>query len=180
MPSVVNKKLHFLVPVLWVSVALTLGACVTPTEPAQPEPAQLPPSPNVQFYPKHGQSQQQQDRDRYECHIWAVKKSGYDPSAEPVQPPAPREGGQPDGSGAVAGAIIGGALGAASSDDDDNRSFNTFLGAATGAMMGAAADANRRRAAEQRAAMQARLDNRVMRYRRAMTACLEGRGYSVR
>jgi hypothetical protein len=181
MPSVVMKKLRLLVPLLWVSAALALSACVTPAEQAGPQQAQLPPSPEVQFYPKHGQSQQQQDRDRYECHLWAVKKSGYDPSAEPRRPPVPRESNQPaPGSGAVAGAIIGGALGAATSDDDDDRGFNTFFGAATGAMMGAAADAQRQRAAQQQAAIQARMDDRVMRYRRAMTACLEGRGYAVR
>jgi len=31
-------------------------------------------------YPNLGQSQQQQAKDRYECHRWAVGQSGYDPS----------------------------------------------------------------------------------------------------
>lgn len=31
-------------------------------------------------YPKQGQSEEQQARDRYECHRWAVDQTGYDPS----------------------------------------------------------------------------------------------------
>src|SRR5579863_3923727 len=32
------------------------------------------------IYPKNGQSQQLQDKDRYECHTWAVNQTGFDPS----------------------------------------------------------------------------------------------------
>jgi hypothetical protein len=31
------------------------------------------------IYPARGQSQQQQDQDRYECHRWAVDESHFDP-----------------------------------------------------------------------------------------------------
>ena len=31
-------------------------------------------------YPAKGQSQAQQDRDRYECHSWAVRQTGFDPT----------------------------------------------------------------------------------------------------
>jgi hypothetical protein len=31
-------------------------------------------------YPKKGQSVEQQDKDRYECHRWAVSQTGFDPS----------------------------------------------------------------------------------------------------
>ncbi|HTS54535.1 MAG TPA: DUF6515 family protein [Burkholderiales bacterium] len=34
----------------------------------------------LSMYPNHGQSQQQQAKDRYECHRWGVEQSGYDPS----------------------------------------------------------------------------------------------------
>ena len=34
-------------------------------------------------YPAKGQSQAQQDKDRYECHTWAVQQTGYDPSNPP-------------------------------------------------------------------------------------------------
>lgn len=32
-------------------------------------------------YPKNGQSDEQRDRDRYECYTWAVDQTGYDPTA---------------------------------------------------------------------------------------------------
>jgi len=32
-------------------------------------------------YPNHGQSDEQRDRDRYECYLWAVEQTGFDPSA---------------------------------------------------------------------------------------------------
>jgi hypothetical protein len=39
-----------------------------------------PPSDKVFIYPKNGQSQAQQDQDRYECHRFAVEQTGYDPT----------------------------------------------------------------------------------------------------
>jgi len=33
------------------------------------------------IYPRKGQSQAQQDNDRYECHKWAVDQTNYDPTA---------------------------------------------------------------------------------------------------
>ncbi len=32
------------------------------------------------IYPKQGQSQEQQDNDRYECHRWSVGQTGFDPT----------------------------------------------------------------------------------------------------
>lgn len=32
------------------------------------------------IYPRLGQSAPQQDRDRRECHDWAVRQTGYDPN----------------------------------------------------------------------------------------------------
>ena len=32
-------------------------------------------------YPKQGQSDEQLERDRYDCHLWGVKQTGFDPSA---------------------------------------------------------------------------------------------------
>ena len=35
------------------------------------------------IYPKQGQSEQQQADDRYACHSWGVKQTGYDPTEPP-------------------------------------------------------------------------------------------------
>lgn len=36
------------------------------------------------MYPKAGQTAEQQDRDRYECHRWAADQSGFDPTQAPA------------------------------------------------------------------------------------------------
>jgi hypothetical protein len=41
---------------------------------------QPPPSDKLFIYGKNGQSAQQQEQDRYECHRWAVSQSGFDPT----------------------------------------------------------------------------------------------------
>ena len=32
------------------------------------------------IYPKNGQGEEQQSKDRYECHSWAASQSGFDPT----------------------------------------------------------------------------------------------------
>jgi hypothetical protein len=44
-------------------------------------------TPQPYVYPLKKQSKQQQDKDRYECHSWAVEQTGFDPSrAYPSNP----------------------------------------------------------------------------------------------
>ncbi|WP_245891018.1 hypothetical protein [Stutzerimonas kunmingensis] len=59
------------------------------------EPVSHPPLPaseasryDVIAYPAKGQSAEQQSRDRYECHIWAVSQSGFDPASARTAPAA--------------------------------------------------------------------------------------------
>jgi hypothetical protein len=91
---------------------LGLSACVTQPPPrvvSVPAPAPQ----KIFVYPQNGQSQEQLDRDRYECHLWAVQQTGVDPSradASPyervvVQPSTPP--GANTAAGAITGAILG-------------------------------------------------------------------------
>ena len=159
-----------------------MAACVAPP----PRTVVVPPPPpqKIFVYPSNGQSPQQTDRDRYECHVWAVQQTGVDPSrpdANPyervvVQPATPPGAGT--ATGAVTGAIIGSIIGG-----PRNAGAGFVLGAASGAIIGSAADANAQAQAhmtqqqinQAQAAGQARADS----YRRALGACLEGRGYTV-
>jgi hypothetical protein len=52
------------------------------TEPprGEPEAAVQNGSAEVFVYPKNGQSEEQQSTDRYECHRWAVDRTGFDPT----------------------------------------------------------------------------------------------------
>ena len=157
-------------------------------QPASYQERTLPPT-RVYFYPAAGQSEAQQDRDRYDCHLWAVKQSGFDPSL-PLPAPAPSVeviASPPPGQDAAVGVVTGAVLGAAVSNPR-HAGENALLGAVVGGLIGAASDASRQEriaAVEQRngnrrdTRIAARLDRLAQEYRRAMSACLEGRGYSV-
>lgn len=132
------------------------------------------------IYPAKGQSQQQQDKDRYECHTWAVQQSGFDPSqASPGNPNAydPQPSSQRRVLKGAAGGAALGAIGGAIGGDAGK-------GAAIGAGVGAGAGALRRRqdrkqqSANQQQQAQAQ-QSQVGSYQRAMAACLQGRGYTI-
>jgi hypothetical protein len=172
-----------------LAASALLAACVTPpprtVRVAAPPPP--PPAP-VYVYPAQGQSPEQTDRDKYECHVWAVQQTGVDPSRpgassyeRVVVQPAPVPG-----SGTVAGAIGGAILGSIIAGPRA-AGAGFILGGATGAVVGSAAEANATANAEAQAqqsqaqvnadAAQARA--RADSYRRAVGACLQGRGYTV-
>ena len=166
-----------------------LAGCET-TPPPRPAPRPVayagpPPNTTVYAYPDHGQSSDQQSRDRYECSLWAVHETGFDPSA----PNVPAEdrvvaSGPPPGTGTAIGAIAGAVLGAAISGPYD-RGAGAVFGGITGAMIGTASDASRAQQnememTEQERQQAAAMAQKASDYRRALSACLEGRGYSVR
>jgi len=47
----------------------------------EPPPAATPaPEEQMFIYPRNGQSEKQLAEDRYQCHRWAVDRTGYDPT----------------------------------------------------------------------------------------------------
>ena len=157
--------------------AAGLAACAAPGT----APAPRMPDTEVFFYPQANQSAAQQDRDRYDCYLWAVKQTGFDPSQPGLASPrAVTVEPAPPGSGVAAGAITGAVVGAMIGAPHDSGE-GAAVGAVAGAMVGGAAEqsAQDRQAAEVEGE-QSELDRQALRYRRAMTACLEGRGYAVR
>jgi hypothetical protein len=46
----------------------------------QPSPSVTPSPERIFVYPRQGQSEEQQAKDRYECHSWAVGQTQYDPT----------------------------------------------------------------------------------------------------
>jgi hypothetical protein len=175
---------------LLIAGSVTIVGCVAePARPVavRPEP---PPDTNVYFYPAQGHpapSTQQQDRDKYECHVWAVRQTGFDPSLANV-PPHQRvhlvAEAPPPGSGVAVGAVTGALLGAAVSGPWHSGS-GALIGAVAGAAIGGAAEAESTTEVQRMGAQtmtegaRAALERGAMNYRRALSACLEGRGYSV-
>ncbi len=136
------------------------------------------PSAAQYIYPQKGQSQAQQDKDRGECHIWAVNQTGYDPTRASTSPPPSGEaqkGGLVRGAarGAVAGAVIGAIAG--------NARKGAAMGAAGGGLVGGMRRSDQKaKQKQQQQNWQARQNALRNEYQRAQTACLEGRGYTVR
>jgi hypothetical protein len=208
------SKLNLAAAAFVLALAGLSGAATPPAAAAPPSPRQQAPEPQqgqegatapgedtaaaaeaqpqgtqVFVYPANGQSPVQADRDRYECHMWAVKQTGFDPSEPHVAPhqrirvvamPAP-------GSSTLAGAVTGAVVGAAVSRPRDSGT-GAAVGALAGALLGHAADTARQQQLdkvrdqydERDRRSAARLEQQSNDYRRAIAACLEGRGYTVK
>jgi hypothetical protein len=168
-------------PIL-IAVTLAAGGCVSQPEP-QIEAAQPPPATAVYFYPGRGQSAQQQDRDKYECNRWAVQQTGFDPSA-PQVPPHLRVATIAQTNAAATGMTVGAATGAligAAISRPWEAGAGALAGAIAGAAVGGVAASTAAQQAQASAANRhaAELEQQASNYRRALGACLAGRGYIV-
>jgi outer membrane lipoprotein SlyB len=183
---------------LWLLLFLTvftLAGCYPASTRAQ---QQLPPIDTgqsriaaltqVYFYPKSGQTTKQQSRDHYECYNWAMDQTGFDPSVSSIpseqrvrvvpMPPPGHDTVVMSIAGAVLGALIAGPRHAAQ---------GALIGGASGAAVGATSDISRQESARQleeayanrNQARDLHYERKALDFRRAMSACLEGRGYSV-
>jgi len=140
------------------SMVVALGLALLPPFPVQGQ--------QLYIYPEKGQSKEQQSEDQGECHQWAVEQSGVNPALQT----GPDRG--PDGSvvrGAAGGAAVGAIAGAVAGDAGKGAA----AGAAGGALLGGLRRRGRTRSQEQ---VQAQGQEA---YKRALVACLQGRGYSV-
>lgn len=180
------------------ALAAVLAGCATTPPPEQrpapppPPPAgmvhQPPPAPpvnaDVYAYPMRGQTPEQQDRDHYDCSIWATQQTGFDPSAPGVPPQQQVHivSGPPPGSGTAAGALTGAVLGAIIGGPYHGPG-PALAGAVVGGALGTAAEQSARQSqtvtvTDQRALAQ--VQHKAANYRRAIGACLDARGYSVK
>jgi Glycine-zipper domain len=140
---------------------------------------------DLMIYPAKGQSQEQQNRDQYECHRWAVQQSGFDPSnpSSAASASASDQRSTPLlGKGSQPNAVRGGARGAALGAVGGAIAGNAGKGAAAGAAVGGLGGAIRRRdqVNSQTTSANSAAASNVNAYNRAMAACMTGRGYSVK
>ncbi|MCE2027354.1 glycine zipper 2TM domain-containing protein [Sessilibacter corallicola] len=151
-------------------------------------------------YPAAGQSQEQMERDRYECYRWAVSTTGTDPATlvSPASTTAPtivenkNRGDAAKGTiiGTVAGAIIGSTI--ESRGRYHRRHNNAAGGAVVGAAVGGIIGSSRERNGYQNAALEAKkieirqqreqseYETKISNYTRAFSACMHGRSYTVK
>jgi hypothetical protein len=136
----------------------------------------------IYVYPSKGQSQEQQQRDEWECHQWATQQTGVDPqqiaeqatsaeAAEAYGGPRPNVIG-----GGMRGAAVGAVGGAIGGDAGKGAAIGAAVGG-LGSVMRARRETEWRYQAYSNMANTQRADLR--RYDRAYATCLEGRGYAV-
>jgi hypothetical protein len=155
-------------------------------------------------YPKNNQSADQQQKDEGECYGSAKEKTGVNPQAPPPatksdeqkaaeQKAAADSAPQKKGGrarGAARGAAGGAAVGAIA---DDEAGKGAGAGAVAGTMVGGAKQRKANKAAKQQAAQQtaqaqqqeeaqakAQYQQTIDTFKRAYTACMEARNYSVK
>jgi hypothetical protein len=145
-------------------------------------------------YPAKGQSAEQQTKDKSECDAWAKQSTGIDPAAveaapAPAAAPAETASSGPKGErvrGAARGAAAGAIIGEVADDDADE---GAKVGAAAGALAGGRQSRKNKAEAEKQAEQSAQQaqqqadaakQEKLQTYGRAVAACLEGRGYTVK
>jgi hypothetical protein len=134
-------------------------------------------------FPAEGQSEEQMEKDKFSCYQWAKKQTGFDPMEIPKATEAPPQ--QTAGRGtAIKGAAVGAGAGALIKKSG-SRSKGAATGAAVGGVLGGAAQSSRRRQDEQaRQQWEQQQANQYMakrnEYNRAYSACMEGKGYTVK
>jgi hypothetical protein len=128
-------------------------------------------------FPAKGQSNQQMESDKYACYSWAKGQTGFDPMKAPTAtaPPPPTQGGVVQG--AAKGAVAGVAIGAIAGDAGKGAA----IGAAAGGMVGGAKKKQSQQQQQQYAQQQAAgYEQKRGEYNRAWSACMEGKGYTVK
>lgn len=137
-------------------------------------------------FPAKGQTQEQMDKDTAECYGWAKQQTGFDPmqpQATAQAAPAPSQGPQGE---RIRGAARGAAIGAVAGEiADDDASQGAAAGAAAGVLVGGMKSRDQKRQtaqAQQQQAQQQQAANaqKSSDYNRAYSACMEGKGYTVK
>jgi hypothetical protein len=137
-------------------------------------------SADLMIFPANGQSNATLEQDKITCYGWAKGKTGFDPMKIPTTSTPPPAQQQQSG-GVIRGALGGAVLGAIIGD----KSKYAARGAAVGGLVGGVrqnsantASAQQPRDWEQREANN--YANNRNQYNRAYSACLEGKGYTVK
>jgi len=140
-------------------------------------------------YPAKGQSNEQMEKDKFECYGWAKGQSGFDPMQMPTaSSPAPSKGDKSVAGGAVGGGVLGGVggavIGGIASGKSGAKKGALIGGLSGGALGGMRSHSQNRQADQKREQWEREQANQYMQqrnaYNRNYAACMEGRGYSVK
>ena len=137
---------------------------------------------DLMIFPAKGQSDATMEQDKFSCYGWAKGQTGFDPMKTPTTSTPPPSAQKSSTGGAVArGALGGAALGAIIGDS----SKSAKRGAAAGGLFKGVKQSSSNRAADQKTEQWKQQEasnyaNNRNQYNRAYSACLEGKGYTVK
>jgi hypothetical protein len=134
-------------------------------------------APEPIVFPAKGQSNEQMEKDKYACYTWAKGQTGFDPMQAPTAtaPPPPAKGGVVKG--AAKGAVAGVAIGAVAGDAGQGAAIGATAGGIAGAAKKNKSQQQQQQAAQQQAAG---YEQKRGEYNRGWSACMEGKGYTVK
>jgi hypothetical protein len=165
--------------IVFTAVAILLTVQVPTGVHAQSAPAQksVASAIGVYVFPAAGQNASTQSQDEAQCYSWAVQNTGIDPS-QVAQQSQQAAAAPPPPSGAAPGSGARGAARGAAGDAGKGAA----IGAATGAVAGRSRS---RRAQDQAQAQQAQSVQsggaaQMDTFKKAFSACLEGKKYTVK
>jgi len=128
-------------------------------------------------FPAKGQSKEQTEKEKYTCYQWAKEQTGFDPMKVPTAtaPPPKEKGGIVKG--AAGGALVGVAVGAIAGDAGKGAA----IGAASGGIIGGARKhKSQQEQKEYEQGQVATYEQSRSTYNRAWSACMEGKGYTIK
>lgn len=131
-------------------------------------------------FPANDQNAATQEADETACFKWAKQQSGYDPMNPTVYQGAEVDR-SADGSaigGAAVGAAGGAAIGAIAGDAGKGAAIGAIVGGVRGRRSKVVGDQRQQQANDQAAAQASK--NAANDYNKAFTACMEGKGYTVK
>jgi hypothetical protein len=183
--NLINKmKVIAYLSILFLFVGLSQVMAQVPTTQSLPDSAkmsynQISKTGGLIVFPSNNQSQKQQKADEYDCYLWAMDQTGIDPLNLPKVEAQVSTG--PTG-GAVVGAAKGAAAGAAIGAIAGDTGKGAAIGAVAGGLRGR--QAGNQAQSQQNAQSKANADQAnqevVNTFKKAFSACMEGKGYTVK
>jgi hypothetical protein len=146
-------------------------------------------SQELMIYPAKGQSNDQMEKDKFECYTWAKGQTGFDPMKMPTSSsPPPSQQKKSVAGSTVGGGVLGGAagvvIGGIAGGSRGARRGAAIGGISGGTLGGVRSSRQNRQAEQQLKQWEQEQANAYMKgrnsYNRAYGACLEGRGYTVK
>ncbi len=131
-------------------------------------------------FPSNDQDQKTQDADEMACFKWAKEQTGFDPM-NPTKVEAAQVDRSVDGTavrGAARGAAAGAAIGAIGGDAGEGAAIGAVVGGLRGRRAKVVGDEMEQQQNNQTAATKEK--ELMTNFNKAFTACMEGKGYTVK